>query len=457
MGQQQSSESRDYRVMLDPATSHDVHTEIMENYVKARGGSVGFIYWPKPLGFTCTLPEHHLGALQALPEVLSIAIDDGDSVDPDPEPEDDSMWTWVCGSSRPRNAAELTLQPMTHRMPVATNRTAHYLVERESGMPGRAPTSLDGIVAKVGSSTGSMSYAHEAWMPAADDPMMDDLIERERQGVRSMLMQLSPLKLDADTATRFLRAKVGDPAAAAGMFRKHLEWRTEEGVDSLWKEPPLPPLKEALLSKVFSPRLLDGRDKLGRPVLFVDPTDLNLEALASHGVTEKLLLRRYVRAMERVVNALDHSAHPLGGHLALYDVRNMTTLATFRTMNLWIRIGRTLESNYPETLGTLVVVGMPSGADWIFDHVKGLMNEKTAAKIRLHAGSDPKAIRAALALYLPPETLFRASSEIHMLGPTKESAGDADADAEDAAADDADGVSTADIIESGRSMLPRAC
>ena len=57
----------------------------------------------------------------------------------------------------------------------------------------------------------------------------------------AVLLQLSPLKLDAPTATRFLRAKKGDAAAAAGMFRAHLAWRAAERVDELWKEAPLPP------------------------------------------------------------------------------------------------------------------------------------------------------------------------------------------------------------------------
>ena len=65
MGQAQSSEVRDYRVMLSSDTPHEVHTEIMENLIKAKGGIVSFIYWPKPLGFTCSLPEHHLPAIRA--------------------------------------------------------------------------------------------------------------------------------------------------------------------------------------------------------------------------------------------------------------------------------------------------------------------------------------------------------------------------------------------------------
>ena len=32
-------------------------------------------------------------------------------------------------------------------------------------------------------------------------------------------------------------------------------------------------------------------------------------------------------------------ASPLAGHLAVYDVRHMTTLPTFRTMHLWVTHG----------------------------------------------------------------------------------------------------------------------
>lgn len=448
MGQAQSSEVRDYRVMLSSDTPHEVHTEIMENLIKAKGGIVSFIYWPKPLGFTCSLPEHHLPAIRARPEVVSINFDDGESIEIEEDEEDNSMWGWVCGTSRRPPPLDATLQPISHRMPLSTH-TEHYLGPDGTGMPGSAPGL--GVAASAvpngSSGGGSSSYyaAQEEWMPRVDDAMPDDAFERERQGVKSVLMQLSPLKTDADTATRFLRAKLGDPAAAAGMFRKHLEWRAAERVDELWKEPPLPPLREAAVNRVFAPRLLDGRDKLGRPVLFVAPTDLNLEALAAQGISEGLLLRRYVRAMERVLNALDHSAHPLGGHLALYDVRHLSTVATFRTMNLWIRIGRTLEANYPETLGTLVVVGMPAGSDWVFDHVKSLMNAKTAAKIRLHSGTTARDVRAALTHYLPPESLFRAANEIDLSGHNEPPP---------PPVDEGDGVTAADVVESGRQMLP---
>ena len=40
-------------------------TTVMEKHVKARGGQVYFIFWPSPLGFTCSLPESELEALNA--------------------------------------------------------------------------------------------------------------------------------------------------------------------------------------------------------------------------------------------------------------------------------------------------------------------------------------------------------------------------------------------------------
>lgn len=266
------------------------------------------------------------------------------------------------------------------------------------------------------------------------------------------LLLLSPLKLDADTATRFLRAKRGDPAAAAGMFRAHLEWRKSERVDALWKEPPLPPRQEKKVASVFEPRLLDGHDALDRPILYLEAHDLDLPELEAAGITEKLLLRRYVRTMERVINALDHSPRPLGGHLAIFDVRHVTVVGAFRMMNLWIAIGRTLEANYPETLGQLVVVGCPAGADWVLSHVKSLMNERTGEKIRLHTGTRANDVRRALSQYLPPEVLFRASVDIPMVaeGANGSAAAAAAAAAED---DEVDGVTDAEIIASGREML----
>ena len=47
-----------------------------------------------------------------------------------------------------------------------------------------------------------------------------------------------------------------------------------------------------------------------------------------------------------------------------------------------------------------LVVGVPQGAEWIMAKVNGLMNEKTAAKIRLHSGIGANEVRKALAAHL---------------------------------------------------------
>ena len=126
MGQAPSTERRAYKVLLAPGTTHEEHSEIME-LVKTKGGSIGFIYWPEPLGFTGTLHEEHLRLLRGRSEVALIIDDDYDGGDgddlsftrantaPAPAPrmeeEDDDSWSsWVCASNR---------RPRQQQMPVS--------------------------------------------------------------------------------------------------------------------------------------------------------------------------------------------------------------------------------------------------------------------------------------------------------------------------------------------------
>ena len=455
MGQAPSTERRAYKVLLAPGTTHEEHSEIME-LVKTKGGSIGFIYWPEPLGFTGTLHEEHLRLLRGRSEVALIIDDDYDGGDgddlsftrantaPAPAPrmeedDDDSWSSWVCASNRrpPRQQQMQAMdfvpsppQPPAPQQPEIVS-SARYLAD--------------------GAAASSSSANASSWLPSLsgsgdEEPLTEE--EIEKRAVTSVLLQLMPLKTDASTATRFLRAKRGDASAAVSMFKTHLAWRASERIDELWKEPPLSAPQEALLSDIFTPRLLHGNDNEGRPILYLSAHDLPTDSLLAHGLTEDHLIRRYVRIMERILNALDHSSNPLGGHLAIYDVRKMSLLATFRTMHVWIRIGRTLEANYPETLGKLVVVGVPQGAEWIMAKVNGLMNETTAAKIRLHSGVEANEVRRALSEHLPQEVLLRLAGEVD-LG----SGGAALTQGEAVEEDDEVEVTEAEIIESGRSGI----
>ena len=458
MGAAPSSERRDYKVVLRTETPHATHSEIMERYVKEKDGSVGFIYWPSPLGFHCRLHEHHVPALEARPEVVSVMLDDGsDMLEPEPEPEE-STWGWLCGGSRRPQAA-------THEPPFAeAQRLPGTPPPPAAEEPADSRHELETVTSTARAAMSDVAPAVALF--DADEVALvwsaEEEEERERRGVAEVLKQLLPLKTDAITATRFLRAKYGDPAAAASMFRAHLDWRAAERVDALWKEAPLPPAQEAAVEAVFAPRLLDGLDYDGRPVLYFGVHDLPLAALAAQGISEHSLIRRYVRAMERVLNALDRSARPLDGHMSIYDVRHMSILACFRTMHLWTAIGHTMEANYPETVGSMVVVGAPAGSDWALDRAKDFMNDVTAAKIHMHSGTDARQVREALTEYLPPEVLSRAAGEIDLGGrgspsssrATPAAAASAAADLVAGGREGIDDLSETEIIASGRAMLP---
>ena len=83
----------------------------------------------------------------------------------------------------------------------------------------------------------------------------------EAAAVLVLASLLEPQTLDNATAIRFLRAKKGDPYAAAAMHGNHLAWRMAEAIDETLTEPALAEEQEAYLSRTFAPYLLDGYDR----------------------------------------------------------------------------------------------------------------------------------------------------------------------------------------------------
>jgi hypothetical protein len=345
---------REYKVYMRPGTSFEQHDVLMVR-LKEVGCRIGFVYWPnEPLGFTAFLvPARHMSIISECKEVQSCQLCDNIRHDEAVPNGDSIQWRqWLCGGAR----------PSTGRLPLSQH-------------PSAPPAAAS----------------------AADTTL--GVVQDEAQARAAFAAALAPLTTDGLTATRFLRAKGFDAREAAAFYRAYQEWRAAERVDSVLLEPSLPFEQEAALRAAFSPRLLDGVDLLERPVVFFAVHDVDLTALSVAGVREEDLLRRYVRTMEQMRLAVERSHHPLRGHLAIYDVRQVSILSLFRTLSFWLRIGKCVEANYPETLGHMCIVGAPSGSEWMLERLRSFMAPTAAAKVRMHSG-DPC---SALLGLLPPD------------------------------------------------------
>ena len=126
--------------------------------------------------------------------------------------------------------------------------------------------------------------------------------------------------VDTVTALWFLRArkekKIFNVAKAAKMYMAHLEWRKSYGADELMHAAPkAAPEVLAAMNDAFAPKLLDFVDLKGRPVMYMSYGKLDAKALADKGVTQDLLMRRYVHEMERLRVAISAADDPLAGRL----------------------------------------------------------------------------------------------------------------------------------------------
>lgn len=62
--------------MMRSGTPRSAHERLMDE-VKRRGGTIGFVYWPSPLGFAASIPTAYAEQLRKRPEVESITLDNG--------------------------------------------------------------------------------------------------------------------------------------------------------------------------------------------------------------------------------------------------------------------------------------------------------------------------------------------------------------------------------------------
>jgi len=148
--------------------------------------------------------------------------------------------------------------------------------------------------------------------------------------------------------------------------------------------------------KHFYPRWTGRRDKNGLP-LFV-------YHLASLGPLQKKLdavppERRYQRIValyefmiKFVLNLCSHLPHstttPISATTTIVDLENMSIGSMWTFRSHFAEASRLATANYPETLGTIVVVNAPSFFPTIWNWIKGWFDEVTRSKIHI-LGKDP--------------------------------------------------------------------
>lgn len=391
MGNAPSGPVHEHVITLHPHVSRKVQQDMMER-LRARGVRVGLVVYSPPLGFVAEITEEEKMQILANENVASVV---NDEERPDEEEDEEDLWLHMlsCGlqAHRPRGDAK-----NGYRMCVY-----HGTKEGVSGIATAPRRPFPPLRHNEG--------------PPTESAVMTQL------AVAAFLRRLAPATTDAVTATRFLRSRglrrltsvdEVDTLAneAVAMYTASLRWRRAEGVDELLKtDTGLDRAAEALLKKNFNPRILKGVDFHGRPVLYFQPSDIDFDELIAHGVTEKMLILRFVRVMEQLMPLIYRSCHPLRGHFAVYDVGRLSIYNALCALSFWLTLGRTLEAYYPETLGNLLVVNAPMGSGRAFEHFKSYLAPASVHKVALASGSAREALAGAIPTKMIPTELLDGS------------------------------------------------
>ncbi|KAL1514630.1 hypothetical protein AB1Y20_003723 [Prymnesium parvum] len=217
--------------------------------------------------------------------------------------------------------------------------------------------------------------------------VLSRLAAHEMEALTQFRKLVHPHEPDSIVACWFLKGEKWDAAGAVQAYQKSLAWRSAERIDEIWRDP-LPRELESSMDEFFAPRLCEGSDRKGRPIMYVPYGGIDLPTLAERGITQRHLIRRYIQEMEKLRLAIHASRDPLAGHLMIADVFGVNPVHFMRSWSFFAEVSTLGNENYPELLGCCCVVRAPPAGLWMLSRVKTLLSPDSASKIEMHSGPD---------------------------------------------------------------------
>lgn len=190
-------------------------------------------------------------------------------------------------------------------------------------------------------------------------------------------------------ACRFLRARNLDVKEAVKMFKASMAWRTTVGADTIGQKsfPFLPQLKACY------PYAFHKFDKEGRPI-YIDQTGyMNIKEIMKLTTMDNMV-DLHIKQCEFINQQLYKMASERAGK-EIYQVTTIVDLKKLSSKNLtkraynWLKACSKIDQdNYPESLGKLFVVNVPTifGAVWAM--VSPWLDKRTKQKIVVLKGKN---------------------------------------------------------------------
>ena len=217
-------------------------------------------------------------------------------------------------------------------------------------------------------------------------PEMDQVMVQFKEWIAATeICNLEALHFDDHDLLRFGRARKFDLAKMQVMFQNFINWRNENGVDTIIDTYDYH--ERAEVQTVY-PHGYHGVDNQFRPIYIERFGSLNVPRLFEI-TTEERIVRHYIQEYEIMMKLRFPACSEVAGKkinqgLTIFDMTHgsMST-ANSQTYGLCKLAAQVGSDYYPEIMGNLFVVNAPMLFSGIWAVVKGFLDEKTRGKIKI--------------------------------------------------------------------------
>jgi len=209
-------------------------------------------------------------------------------------------------------------------------------------------------------------------------------IEQLRHKIRDL--ELGEDQVSDDYLIRWLRARSLHLGKAEEMLRRSLQWRAENGVDTILEtRTNLEPVMKRIVFGYL------GIDPASKSPVFLGLLGRYNIVKELEEVGEEQLLRATIYMMEYIQKVIlkecsETVGRPVTSFIELGDLDfyNYRQFANSRCRNHVIRINTMLEANYPEIISNLSFINAPKIFSVLFNLLKPLISKETLAKVAIY-------------------------------------------------------------------------
>jgi len=241
-----------------------------------------------------------------------------------------------------------------------------------------------------------------------------ELAEQETIALRELGQRLQDVhyhKNEPFFVVRFLLQRQGDVDAAERMFRKSVQWRLDNKVDSILKDYKPP---QFLLDHYPSGTVMQGLDREGDPILVTRHGSADLTGLLERFGWEAML--RYAIWNREMVMHGDwvQKYEKISGHrfTRFVNVEDSQGLKLFKTVfnrrSIFCvsQISQIDKNNYPQTVKKSYVVGVPGIFETIWNVLRRMMDPEVVKRVAILSPKNYlKDLEAALDPSLLPDEI----------------------------------------------------